>query len=142
MRKQKVPRGALLAASLAMVGCGGEAREGGGALPPPSANLTARDSVLRPSAEIAPGVSARSTYRTAATAGLRVEVRDVEVAPGKTADLAFPGATILEIRSGKGSGRVAGKSRDIAAGGVMSQSQGDTITLANSAGVPLTVRVY
>jgi len=35
-----------------------------------------------------------------------------------------------------------GKSRDIAAGGLMAQSQGDTITLASSGGVPLSVRVY
>jgi len=58
--------------------------------------------------EIAPGVFARSTTGAKLTSGLRVEVRDVEVAPGKTADFAFPGATILEIRSGKGTGRVAG----------------------------------
>jgi hypothetical protein len=69
-------------------------------------------------------------------------VRDVEIAPGKASDFTFPGATILEIRSGKGTGRVAGKSRDIAAGGLMAQSQGDTITLVNSGGVPLSVRVY
>lgn len=72
-----------------------------------------------------------------------MEVRDIEVAPGKTADgLAFPGAVIIEIRNGKGSGRVAGKSRDIAPGDIVAQSQGDPIVIDNSGTVPLSVRVY
>lgn len=143
MSHRKVAWVRLLVFALATSGCRGEARDDRGPLPRPAAGLPAQDSVRQPFTEVAPGVFARTAFRTEPRPGLRVEVRDIEVAPGKTADgLAFPGAVIIEIRNGKGSGRVAGKSRDIAPGDIVAQSQGDPIVIDNSGTVPLSVRVY
>jgi hypothetical protein len=123
--------------------CQREAEQGGGPLPPADTSLNVRDSIANPFEEIAPGVFSRVLYRTPATAGPTVEVRDLELARGKAvASLRFPGAAIIEVRSGNGSLRRAAKPEQIRAGGAFGLSQGDSLQLANQDSGPMSLRVY
>jgi hypothetical protein len=123
--------------------CQREAPQGGGPLPPVDSSLKAYDSVPHRFEEIAPGVFSRVVYRTAASVSPSIEVRDVELAPNKTAGaLTFPGAAVIEVRSGKGSLRLASKSQDVQAGGTFGLSQGDSLQATNKSSQPLSLRVY
>jgi quercetin dioxygenase-like cupin family protein len=134
---------ALLAVGLFATACKREAADGGGPLPPVDSSLQARDSIQHPFDEIAPGVFSRVVYRTPPSAGPGVEVRDIELAQGKAiAPLTFPGAVVIEVRSGKGSLRLASKSQEVQAGGTFGLSQGDSLQLANKEAGPLSLRVY
>jgi len=123
--------------------CQREAAKGGGPLPPVDSGLTAHDSIPHPFEEIAPGVFSRVMYRSAASVTPSVEVRDIELAPNKTAGaLTFPGAAIIEVRSGKGSVRLASKSQEAQTGGTFGLSQGDSLQIANKDSGTLSLRVY
>jgi len=133
----------LLMLCLLAPACRREAAEGGGPLPPVDQSLQARDSIRNPFDEIAPGVFSRVVFRTPPAARPSVEVRDVELARGKTvARLAFPGAAVIEVRQGRGSMRLATTSREIQAGAQFGLSQGDSLQFANTEAGPLTLRVY
>jgi hypothetical protein len=124
-------------------GCQREAPKGGGPLPPVDSSLKAYDSVAHRFEEIAPGVFSRVRYRTDAAVTPSVEVRDLELAPNRTAGgLTFPGAAVIEVRSGKGSLRLASKSQDVRAGGTFGLSQGDSLQITNKDSGPLSLRVY
>ncbi len=136
--------GLLLVASLiATAGCRRETARGGGPLPPADPQLRSQDSIQNPFTQIAPGVFTRVVYRTPPSAQPGVELRDVELAPGKTAEaLVFPGAVVLAVRSGTGSAQVSGKTQELRAGTVLGFSQGDSLRIANQGSTPLGLRVY
>jgi hypothetical protein len=134
---------ALLVVVLLSAACKREAAQGGGPLPPVDSGLQAHDSIQNPFDEIAPGVFSRVVYRTPPATAPSVEVRDIELARGKgAASLTFPGAVVVEVRNGKGSIRLAGKSQEVQAGGTFGLSQGDSLQVANKEAVPLSLRVY
>jgi hypothetical protein len=123
--------------------CEREAPQGGGPLPRADSSLQAYDSVAHRFEELAPGVFSRVMYRTPASVTPSVEVRDIELAANKLAgSLTFPGAAVIEVRSGKGSRRLATKSQDVQAGGTFGLSQGDSLQISNQNSEPLSLRVY
>lgn len=135
--------GALLVMGIPTTACQREATRGGGPLPAMDARLPAQDSVQNPFVEIAPGVFSRVVYRSTESRPHRIEVRDLEIARGKMGDgLTFPGAAVIEVRSGKGSLRVGAKAQEIQAGATLGISQGDSLRLANRDSGPLSLRVY
>jgi hypothetical protein len=146
---QPRPRSTFAMLSLLPVLCGAvsdcrrDAPQGGGPLPPPKAGLPSQDRIQTPFTEVAPGVFTRTVYRTAASPTLRVEVRDLEVAPGKRADdLAFPGGAVLEVRAGTATARIGGERRDVTAGAVLSLSQGTPLAFENRGDVTLSIRLF
>jgi quercetin dioxygenase-like cupin family protein len=123
--------------------CRRDAPQGGGPLPPPKGDLPPQDRIQTPFTEAAPGVFTRTVYRTAASPTLTVEVRDLEIAPGKRAeDVALPGAAVLEVRSGTATARVGGERRDVTAGAVLSLSQGTPLAFENHGDVTLSIRLF
>jgi hypothetical protein len=135
-------RPVAVASLLMAAACQREAPKGGGPLPPVDSSLKAYDSIAHRFEELAPGVFTRVVYRTSDQTTPRVEVRDVEVAPGKAAgSMTFPGAALIEVRAGKGSLRIASRSGEIAAG-TIGVSQGDSLQVSNKSAEPLSLRVY
>jgi hypothetical protein len=127
----------------AVSACRRDAPQGGDPLPPATADLPAQDRIPNPFTQIAPGVFTRIVYRTAASPTLTVEVRDLEVAPGKNADsLAFPGAAILEVRAGAATARVGAERRDVAAGAVLTLSEGTPLGFENRGDAALSIRLF
>jgi hypothetical protein len=123
--------------------CRREAPQGGGPLPPVDSSLKAYDSVAHRFDEIAPGVFSRVVYRTEASVTPSVEVRDVELTAHRTLGaLTFPGAAVIEVRSGNGSLRLASKSQEMKVGVSLGLSQGDSLQLTNKDAQPLSLRVY
>ena len=134
---------ALLVFCLLAPACQREAPQGKGPLPPVDNRLPARDSIPNRFDEIAPGVFSRAVYHTPPSSRPSVEVRDIEVAAGKAAaGLTFPGAAVIEVRSGKGAARLGSKSQELQAGGTFGISEGDSLQLANREAGPLSLRVY
>jgi len=131
-----------LASSFISAACQQEAPQAKGPLPPVDTSLKAYDSIANRFEQVAPGVFTRVVHRTAANIRPRVEVRDVEVAAGKSASsLSFPGAAVIEVRAGKGSLRVATRAAEISAG-TFGLSEGDSLQVSNKASEPLSLRVY
>jgi quercetin dioxygenase-like cupin family protein len=102
-----------------------------------------QESIQNQFREISSGVFTRTVYRTAPDATPKVEVRDLEIAPGKTLErLALPGAAVLEVRSGRASARVGPATRQVQTGAVLAVSEGEALGLDNRGDVPLSVRLY
>lgn len=136
---------ALLVLASVSAGCRRETAQGGGPLPPPSLppGGALQESIQNRFGELSSGVFTRTVYRTAAEAAPKVEVRDLEIAPGKTlAQLALPGAAVLEVRSGQASARVGTATRQLQTGAVLALSEGEALGLDNRGDVPLSVRLY
>lgn len=92
---------------------------------------------------LAPGLLARSMFIAEGEGGLRVEVRDVLLGPGKQAgEIALPGAAVLEVRSGAGTLTVNGQSRKIATGTTVGLSQGQGFSLSNDSAGGLSIRLH
>jgi hypothetical protein len=86
----------------------------------------------QPFREMAPGLLAQTVYATDEAGKYAVEVRDLIVGPGKAARSAsFPGAAILEVRSGSGTVTSAGQRRDVRIGSTLSIAEGDALTIEN-----------
>jgi len=97
----------------------------------------------KPFAVAGNNVLGRTVFQADAAAGYRVEVRDWKVAPGKQTDSnTLPGAAFVEVRSGAGSLQLGTQKQDLQLGAVVSISQGDAFTIANTSPGPLTLRVY
>lgn len=118
-------------------------REGRGTLPPPPPGTSSHDSIANPFTETTPGVFTRLEYRTVASPTLGIEIWDIEVAPlTPSAALSFPGAGVLAVRAGRASGRLLGEDLEVAIGGTLAMSQGDTLHLLRIGATPLSLRVY
>jgi hypothetical protein len=123
--------------------CRRDAPQGGDPLPPAAAGLPPQDRIQTPFTEVAPGVFTRTVYRTAASPTLTVEVRDLEIAPGKSADtVAFPGAAVLEVRAGTAAARLGAERREVTPGAVLTLSEGTPLAFENRGTAALSIRVF
>jgi hypothetical protein len=85
----------------------------------------------------------RTVFQADAPAGYRVEVRDWKVPVGKQTDgTALPGAAFIEARSGTGSLQTGDKKQELQFGAIVSISQDQPFTIANTGQWPLVLRVY
>ncbi len=85
----------------------------------------------------------RDVFQATAAAGYRVEVRDWNVPVGKQTDgTSLPGAAFIEVRSGGGSLQAGERKQDLQLGAIVSISQDQPFTVANTGQWPLVLRVY
>jgi hypothetical protein len=97
----------------------------------------------KPYAAAGSSALARTIFQADAPAGYRVEVRDWKVPVGKQTDnAALPGAAFIEVRAGSGSLQAGDKKQDLPLGAVVSISQDQPFTIANTGPWPLVLRVY
>lgn len=92
--------------------------------------------------QYAEGLLARTVHSSEIGDGLRVELWDLLVGPGRrTAPFRLPGGAVLEIRGGGGNAVVSGKEQRVRTGSAVRADDGSQIVLVNSdAESPLTVR--
>jgi hypothetical protein len=94
-----------------------------------------------PFRQYAPGLMARTLYSVASGAGYRIEVWDLMVGPGRTADsVSLPGGFVSEVRYGGGILAVGGKTQEIRLGATFSISEGSAFRLENRSDLPLVLR--
>ena len=88
------------------------------------------------------GLLARTAYTADAGGGLRVELWDLLVGPGKaTRPFKLPGAAVLEIRSGQATVAIGGKEQRVTIGTPLSADEDSEIVLVNAnADIPLSIR--
>jgi quercetin dioxygenase-like cupin family protein len=73
--------------------------------------------------------------------GIRIELRDLFVAPGNTADkVSLPGAAVLEVLSGEGKITTGEKSQELSQGVSVSLPQDATCSLESRGITPLVLR--
>jgi hypothetical protein len=98
---------------------------------------------VNPFHQYAPGLMARTLYSAPSGAGYRVEVWDLMVGPGRTADsVSLPGGAVFEVRNGSGVLRTGVKPQDITLGATFSISEGSAFRLENRSDLPLVMRVH
>jgi len=89
------------------------------------------------------GIFGRTVFQADGAAGYRVEAQDWKLAPGKqSGPTSLPGAAFIEVRSGSGTLDTAGQKRELALGAIVSISQEQAFTIANTSPYELTLRVY
>ena len=94
-----------------------------------------------PYKEVAPNLLARTLFETAGPGGVKIEVRDLFVPPGKTTEkVTLPGPAIFEVLSGEGTMTTGEKSQDLRIGAAFSVTQGASFSLENKDIMPLVVR--
>lgn len=83
--------------------------------------------------QYAPGVLAKTSFRATTRDALAIEIWDLVVGPGKRSErFLLPGGAVLEVKSGRGSVDVAGKSNDVRLGSVISVAERDSLALTNN----------
>jgi quercetin dioxygenase-like cupin family protein len=92
----------------------------------------APDTERNPYRQYAPGLLARTTYKSEEAGGLTVEVWDMLVGPGqKSASASRPGGAVVQIRSGKGTVTVSGKTQDGKTGMAFPIPEGESFQVDN-----------
>jgi quercetin dioxygenase-like cupin family protein len=83
----------------------------------------------------------RTVLDTPGPDGIRIELRDLFVTPGSTADkVSLPGTAVLEVLSGEGKITTGEKSQELSQGVSVSLAQGATCSLESRGITPLVVR--
>lgn len=134
---------AVAAAAAVTLSCATRAK-GTGVLAPadPAAFKPSSYQPERPFAPQSDGALARQVFRTDTGAPYGAEIRDVLVAPGKSATLAHDGMVVVDTREGTGEAAVQQQQIKLAPGTTFGLSQGQTATVQNSGRTPLLLRVY
>jgi hypothetical protein len=101
------------------------------------------DTEPNPYKQYAPGLLARTAYKSERAGGLTVEMWDMLVGPGqKSATASLPGGGVVQIRSGVGSITVNGKAQDGKTGTSFPIPEGQSFQVSNgSAEEALILRV-
>lgn len=95
-------------------------------------NQLAPEAQQNPFKQYAPGLLARTIYKAEQTGYLDVEIWELLVGPGKKSEAAkFPGAAVVEVRSGTGVVTIAEKRRDLKSGNGFSINDGEAFQLEN-----------
>ncbi|MGC1521031.1 MAG: hypothetical protein WA803_05780 [Steroidobacteraceae bacterium] len=83
----------------------------------------------------------RTVFEAPGPDGMRIEVRDLFVSPGRTADkVSLPGAAVLEVLGGEGKMTVGDKSQELSQGTSVSLGQDATCSLESRGITPLVLR--
>ena len=89
------------------------------------------------------GLFSRTVFQADGGKEYRVEASDWKLAPGKqSSSITLPGAAFIEVRSGGGTLDTAGKKQELALGSIVSISQAQAFTLADTSEFELVLRVY
>jgi hypothetical protein len=134
---------AVAVAAAATLSCA--TRANGTGVLAPADPATFKPSSYQPERPFAPqsdGALARQVFRTDTGAPYGAEIRDVLVAPGKSATLAHEGMVVVDTREGTGEATVQQQPIKLAPGTTFGLSQGQTATVQNSGRTPLLLRLY
>jgi quercetin dioxygenase-like cupin family protein len=83
----------------------------------------------------------RTVLDTPGPDGIRIELRDLFVTPGSTADkVTLPGTAVLEVLSGEGKITTGEKTQELSQGVSVSLAQGATFSLESRGITPLVLR--
>jgi hypothetical protein len=94
-----------------------------------------------PYQEAGKNLLARTVLETPGPAGTRIELRDLFITPGTTAEkVSLPGAAILEVLSGEGKITTAEKSQELTQGTSVSLAQDATCSLESRGITALVLR--
>jgi hypothetical protein len=94
-----------------------------------------------PYVEVAKDLLARTVLETAGPDGLRIQLRDLFVTPGTSADkVALPGPALLEVLGGEGNITLGDKSQALSPGVFISLAQDATCSLESRGITPLVLR--
>ncbi len=135
--------GVLLLASA--TNCTSKAAEGRDLLRRPAVTgiQAADDSLQNPFREVSPGVFMRTVFGAPYAPGLTVEIQDLEVRSKRaTGQLLFPGAALLEVRSGRAMVTSGQQPKELHVGAILALPQGQALVLDNRADAPLSIRLY
>ena len=85
-----------------------------------------------PYKQIARGILMRQALRPVDVEGVRIEAQDLLVGPSqRAAAIELPGAALLEVRSGKGTVQIQGKSHELRTGTILTVNEGLTLNFTN-----------
>lgn len=83
----------------------------------------------------------RTVFEAPGPDGMRIEVRDLFVTPGKTADkVSLPGSAVLEVLGGEGKMALGDKSQELSQGTSFTLGQDATCSLESRGITPLVLR--
>jgi hypothetical protein len=110
---------------------------------PGAVSVLVPDTEPNPYKQYAPGLLARTAYKSQQAGGLTVEMWDMLVGPGqKSATASLPGGGVVQIRSGVGSITVSGKPQQARTGTSFPIPEGEPFQVSNgSAEEALILRV-
>jgi hypothetical protein len=94
-----------------------------------------------PYKEVATNLLARTVFETTGPNGIKIEIRDLFVPPGKTAEkVSLPGPALLEVLSGDGKMTSGEKSQELRVGVTTAVAQGAVFSLECRDIGPLVLR--
>lgn len=94
-----------------------------------------------PYKEVTTNLLSRTIFETTGPNGIKIEVRDLFIPPGKTAEkISLPGPTILEVLSGDGKMTSGEKSQELRIGMTLAVAQDARFSLESREIEPLVLR--
>jgi mannose-6-phosphate isomerase-like protein (cupin superfamily) len=94
-----------------------------------------------PYKEVSTNLLARTVFEATGPAGTKIEVRDLFVPPGKTAEkVSLPGPALLEVLSGDGKMISGEKSQELRIGMTLAVAQGAVFSMESRDIEPLVLR--
>lgn len=89
------------------------------------------------------GLATRTVCRADGSAIYDVEVRELVATPGKDCkDVNLNGGALLEVRSGSGLARVAGRTQELRRGSTLELDDGTLVTLEATGNAPIVLRAH
>jgi|SRR5580704_15475280 hypothetical protein len=134
---------AVLAAGIIFLqtGCGGEQGDEETPLLPearPDETNFSPFTPRNPYKEAGTNLLERKVFQALGPGGIKIELLDLFVLPGKTADhISLPGPAVLEVLSGEGKITNGDKPQELRTGTTFSIAQGASLSLESKSGVPL-----
>lgn len=123
-----------------------KALEGHGLLPeaPADQNTSAASAPRLPFDQSLGGAAfARTVFQTPGPSNTQITVRDVVVGPHAEGSLTTTaGPAFIDVKSGTGSAKAAGKSLELVSDHPVSVPAGEAFTIKNSGDTPLVARLY
>jgi hypothetical protein len=96
-----------------------------------------------PYKEVATNLLSRTIFETTGPNGIKIEVRDLFIPPGKTAEkVSLPGPAILEVLSGDGKMTSGEKPQELRIGMTLTVAQEATFSLESRDIEPLVLRAH
>ncbi len=125
-------------------GCQGESEQDETALLPearPGETNLSSHAPKNPYKEAATNLLARTVFETTGPGGVKIEIRDLFILPGKTTEkVSLPGPAILEVLGGDGKMTNGDKSQELRTGAIISIAQGDSFSVESRDVAPLILR--
>jgi hypothetical protein len=96
-----------------------------------------------PYKEVATNLLSRTTFETTGPNGIKIEIRDLFIPPGKTAEkVSLPGPALLEVLSGDGKMTNGEKSQELRIGMTVAVAQDAAFSLESRDIEPLVLRAH